>query len=138
MVLPRPQRVERGEISIRHGSRYSGPAHAGDIDANVIGADLCDDRTTYTVLHHTEHADQSVKEPNRTGGEQPVVVEVVSPFENDMVPTSHDDKDSQDDVQDQEELVRQSSEVQVTQDQHGAGEHCGDNAPEPIRHLGLD
>lgn len=54
-----------------------------------------------------------------------------------MVPTPDDDEDSHQDVQDQEELVRQSPEVQVTQYQHGAGEYCGHDAPEPIGHLRL-
>lgn len=114
MILPWPQRIECREVSVSHSAGDSGPSHAGNIDANVILPNLCDNGAAHAVLHYAEYTNQAIEEPYRTRSKEPVIVEIVSPLEDDMVPTSDNNKDSQDDVQDQEELVRQPSEVEMT------------------------
>lgn len=56
MVLPRSKKIESGEIGICNGTGLSRPANTGDIDADVVWANLGNNSTSYAVLCHAEHA----------------------------------------------------------------------------------
>ena len=120
-----------------HIARAAGPTHTLNIDAHIVGPDLRDNGAPGTVLGHSENPEQTVEEPYRAGGEEPIVVEVVAPFQDDVVPAADDDQDGEEDMQDEEGFVGEAAEVHVAEDQHGAGEDSSDNAPAPVGLCGL-
>lgn len=138
MVLPWPKRVERREIHICHVTRLVGPTQALNINAHMVRTYFGDDGAVDAVLSDAEHAQHAVEEPDRTGGVEPVVVEVIAPLEDDVVPAADDDEGGEEDVQDEEGFIGEAAKVEVAKDKHGAGEDGGDDAPEPAGLLGLD
>lgn len=54
-----------------------------------------------------------------------------------MVPAADDDDDSEEDVQNEKGFIGQAAEIKVAEDEHGGGEHSGDDAPQPIGQFGL-
>ena len=95
----------------------------------MVRAYPCDNSAPNAIIGHAEHAKQTVEEPYRAGGVQPVIVEVVAKPEDDVVPAADDDEDGEEDVQDEKGFVSEAAEVEVAEDEHGAGEDGGDNAP---------
>lgn len=53
-------------------ARFAGPPDAGDIDADMVSADLGDDSATHAVFKDAEHTDYAIEAPDRDGGDEPV------------------------------------------------------------------
>ena len=103
----------------------------------MVGPYFRDNGAPGAILGHSEKPEQTVEEPYRAGGEQPIVVEVVAEFKDDVVPAADDDENGKENVQDEECFVGEAAEVDVAEDQHGAGEDGGDDAPIPVGFRGL-
>ena len=103
----------------------------------MVGPNFRDNSAPDAILGHSENSEQTIEEPYRAGGEQPIVVGVVAPFKDDVVPAADNDEDGKEDVQDKKGFVGEAAEVDVAKDQHGAGEDGGDDAPLPVGLRGL-
>ena len=103
----------------------------------MIGTEFCDNGASGAITAHSEDPEQTVEEPYGAGGKEPIVVEVIAKFQDGVVPAADDDEDGEEDMQDEEGLVDKAAEVDVAEDQHGAGEDGGDDAPAPVGLLGL-
>ena len=86
MILPWPQLVDGGKVGVGDIAGLARPADSGDINPDMISTNICDGGTPDAVLHHTEDAENAVEAPNGHRSVEPVVVEVVAPLEDDMVP----------------------------------------------------
>ena len=90
--------MKRWKIRKCHIARPAGPTHALNIDAYIVGPYFRDNGAPGAIIRHPENPEQTVEEPYCAGGEQPVIVEVVAPFEDDVIPAADDDEDSKEDV----------------------------------------
>lgn len=131
MILPWSPNVEGGEIRICYITRPDIPSQARNINSNISIANLSDDSMPNTVFSSSNNAEHAIKEPDRTCGVKPIDVEIEAKSQNSVVPASHDDEDGHEDVKDEENLIRETTKVEVAQYEHGADENGGDDSPEP-------
>ncbi len=103
----------------------------------MVGPYFRDNGAPGAILGHSDNPEQTVEEPYRAGGEQPVVVEVVAKCKDNVVPAADNDEDGKDNVHDEEGFVGEAAEVDVAEDQHGTGEDGGGDAPIPVGLRGL-
>ena len=129
--------MDRREIRIRDMPWLTDPTDTGDVDAHVIWAYFCDNRSPHAIFRHPKNTHQAIEEPDSRGSVEPIVVEGQAESGSRMVPAADDDEYRQDDVEDEKELVCQATEVEVAQDQHSASENCGDDPPSPVRLYGF-
>lgn len=140
MVLPGPQRLQRGKVDVGVPSRRRRPPHARDVDAHRVGRNLGDGGAADARLGDAQHAHHAVKEPHGADHVYPQLVDarVAHPVD-DVVPAADDDKDGQDDVEEQKHLVRGAAQPQdaLGHESHQA-EH-GYDAPDPVGrvHVGV-
>jgi hypothetical protein len=87
VILPRSEFVDSREIRIGHITWATNKSNARNIDPNMIAAKLGDCRAFDAVLHYSEDAKNAVEAPDGHGGVEPVVVPVVAPFEDYVVPS---------------------------------------------------
>ena len=114
MILPRSQGVQSWEVHISHIPGFADPADIFDIDTHMFRANFCYNSASYAVLGYSEYANEAIEEPNSAGSEQPVIVEVETPFQDNVIPASDNDQYGENDMKEKEGFVRKSAEVQVT------------------------
>ena len=124
--------MNRREVRVRNMSWLTDPTNTRDVDAYMIWADLCDNRSPHAVLCDPQNAHQAIEEPDSRGGVEPVIVESQAESRGRMVPAADDDEYRKDDVEDEEELVGKAAEVKMAEDQHGTSEDSGDDPPSPV------
>ena len=64
----------------------------------MVRAHFSDNGAPNAITGDAEYAEQTIEEPYRAGGVQPIVVEVVAKVEDDVVPAANDDKHGEEDV----------------------------------------
>ncbi|KFY98049.1 hypothetical protein V498_01690 [Pseudogymnoascus sp. VKM F-4517 (FW-2822)] len=138
VILPGPQRAQRGEIRIRVAARRRRPAHALDVHPDDSAADLNDLGMADAHLCDAQDADEAVGEPHGARGVDPHLVAPLAVEEElDVVPGPDEHEDGKHDVHDEEPLVGRAARVQRADDEHDTHGKRGDDAPDPVLHYGL-
>lgn len=88
MIFPGPHFVDRREVSVGDIARLADPMHPWYIYADVIITNIRDSGALDAVLHHAEGTEEAVKAPYGHRSEEPVVIEVVVPLEDHVIPVS--------------------------------------------------
>lgn len=135
MVLPGSESVERGKVYIDMLPRPRSPPNTMNVHSNHIVINVDNIESAHAVLEHTQHVHHHpVKEPDCTCCVQPhFVAEFALEANVDMILAAGDDEDSEEDMDDEEYLIRLTTHVEVASHQHNDDCHCGDATPDPIR-----
>lgn len=138
MVLPRSQLAQCGEVGVGVLSWLKTPSHVRDIETDNLICDLRHDRVLNASLPGAEDANKTIKEPDGAGSIYP---HLIAPFafkeKLDVVPTSNNDKDCEEDVEDEEDLVSPLTDPKESCKRHDYHSESTNNAPDPIQLLGL-
>jgi len=74
MIFPWAQWVEGWEVGVGVVAWLAGTSEAGDVDADVLGADVCYYGFAEAVVGDAEEAHEAVEGPDGEGGVEPVFV----------------------------------------------------------------